>query len=274
MLSSVTVPINRRNPHKSGIKSRSYGGNVRACWLLFGSKMVASFGAARPSIDAPAMSPILQSDLLPASRDLSSICERLARSFNLEPNVVRLIRFSPFCELILRLAAPFKNRLAQRQYMCRQLGTLIRARIHLFVARPTSNNTYWDILRVLKEDLMLRVIVMLVLFCTAAKAETVDVKYRGVVDLKPFTCKDAKSSFIDRTCYDAKRCSSSLRALGITIANYPSLHTRNFSSRTRWDATSTPTSKAREKTALLIAVKKRRRPISVSRRRREAFLPS
>lgn len=33
-------------------------------------------------------------------------------------------------------------------------------------------------------------------------AETVDVKYRGPVDLKPFTCTDTKSSFVNRVCYD------------------------------------------------------------------------
>lgn len=36
----------------------------------------------------------------------------------------------------------------------------------------------------------------------AARAETVDVKYRGLVDLKPFTCTDTKSSFVNRVCYD------------------------------------------------------------------------
>jgi hypothetical protein len=50
----------------------------------------------------------------------------------------------------------------------------------------------------------MRTLAILLLTCTIACAETVDVKYRGVVDLKPFACKDAKSSFIDRTCYDAK----------------------------------------------------------------------
>jgi hypothetical protein len=50
----------------------------------------------------------------------------------------------------------------------------------------------------------MRILALLLLTCTIANAETVDVKYRGVVDLKPFTCKDAKSSFIVRTCYDAK----------------------------------------------------------------------
>lgn len=38
----------------------------------------------------------------------------------------------------------------------------------------------------------------------AAHAETVNVKYRGVVDLKPFVCKDTVSSFVNRVCYDEK----------------------------------------------------------------------
>jgi hypothetical protein len=45
---------------------------------------------------------------------------------------------------------------------------------------------------------------LLVLFwATAAQAETVDVKYHGSVDLKPFTCLDVnRSSFVERVCYD------------------------------------------------------------------------
>jgi hypothetical protein len=38
-----------------------------------------------------------------------------------------------------------------------------------------------------------------------ANAETVSVKYRGEVDLAPFACEaTARSSFIERICYDAK----------------------------------------------------------------------
>lgn len=38
---------------------------------------------------------------------------------------------------------------------------------------------------------------------STAKAETVDVKYRGAVDLKPFACQDiTRSSFVHRVCYD------------------------------------------------------------------------
>ena len=38
--------------------------------------------------------------------------------------------------------------------------------------------------------------------CAAAQAEVVDVKYRGPADLKPFTCTDTVSSFVNRVCYD------------------------------------------------------------------------
>jgi hypothetical protein len=42
-----------------------------------------------------------------------------------------------------------------------------------------------------------------VLIATPASSETVQVKYRGVVDLRPFTCADTpRSSFIQRVCYD------------------------------------------------------------------------
>jgi hypothetical protein len=35
-------------------------------------------------------------------------------------------------------------------------------------------------------------------------AETVDVKHRGTVDLKPFACQDVtRSSLVNRVCYDA-----------------------------------------------------------------------
>ncbi|WP_366145376.1 KTSC domain-containing protein [Candidatus Accumulibacter sp. ACC007] len=38
-----------------------------------------------------------------------------------------------------------------------------------------------------------------------ANAESVDVKYRGLVDLAPFQCEWlSRSSFIKRLCYDAK----------------------------------------------------------------------
>jgi hypothetical protein len=45
--------------------------------------------------------------------------------------------------------------------------------------------------------------VIVLLFTAEDRAETVDVKYRGRVDLKTFECNDInRSSFIQRVCYD------------------------------------------------------------------------
>ena len=44
---------------------------------------------------------------------------------------------------------------------------------------------------------------IVLLFTAEVRSETVDVKYRGPVDLKTFECRDAnRSSFIQRVCYD------------------------------------------------------------------------
>lgn len=54
-------------------------------------------------------------------------------------------------------------------------------------------------------DPVIRLIVaaLVLLLATPLCAETVTVKYRGVVDLKPFACTDTpRSSFIRRVCYD------------------------------------------------------------------------
>ena len=40
------------------------------------------------------------------------------------------------------------------------------------------------------------------IICGSVVAETVEVKYHGPVDLKPFSCTDTKSSFVNRVCYD------------------------------------------------------------------------
>jgi hypothetical protein len=45
--------------------------------------------------------------------------------------------------------------------------------------------------------------IVAILITTQAHSETVDVKYRGTVNLKPFACTDTpRSSFIHRVCYD------------------------------------------------------------------------
>jgi hypothetical protein len=42
-----------------------------------------------------------------------------------------------------------------------------------------------------------------ILLTADVRSETVDVKYRGPVDLKPFECRDiTRSSFIQRVSYD------------------------------------------------------------------------
>lgn len=46
------------------------------------------------------------------------------------------------------------------------------------------------------------IVAALALISLSASAETVDVKYRGPVDLKPFSCRDVVSSFVRRICYD------------------------------------------------------------------------
>lgn len=46
-------------------------------------------------------------------------------------------------------------------------------------------------------------VLIVLLFTAEARAESVDVKYRGGVDLKTFDCRDINpSSFIQRVCYD------------------------------------------------------------------------
>jgi hypothetical protein len=49
----------------------------------------------------------------------------------------------------------------------------------------------------------IRITLMLLLTASYACAESVDVKYRGPVDLKPFLCDDInRSSLVSRVCYD------------------------------------------------------------------------
>ena len=45
--------------------------------------------------------------------------------------------------------------------------------------------------------------VIILLLTAEVRSESVDVKYRGPVDLKTFECRDTpRSSFIQRVCYD------------------------------------------------------------------------
>ena len=46
-------------------------------------------------------------------------------------------------------------------------------------------------------------VLIVLLFTAEVRSETVDVKYRGPIDLKTFDCRDiSRSSFIQRVCYD------------------------------------------------------------------------
>ncbi|MBO4226637.1 KTSC domain-containing protein [Bradyrhizobium neotropicale] len=57
--------------------------------------------------------------------------------------------------------------------------------------------------------------VYIFLAITPASSETVDVKYRGLVDLRPFVCTDTpRSSFIQRVCYDKTESYMLLRLRG------------------------------------------------------------
>jgi hypothetical protein len=66
------------------------------------------------------------------------------------------------------------------------------------------------------------------LMAVPAISETVDVKYRGAVDLKPFVCTDTpRSSFIQRVCYD-KAQSYMLISLKGTYYHYCELPASTF----------------------------------------------
>jgi hypothetical protein len=65
---------------------------------------------------------------------------------------------------------------------------------------------------------MIRLIAFMLatLVTTQASSETVDVKYRGLVDLKPFACTDTpRSSFIQRVCYDKSQSYMLINLKGI-----------------------------------------------------------
>ena len=66
------------------------------------------------------------------------------------------------------------------------------------------------------------------LIASPVSSETVDVKYRGTVDLKPFACTDTpRSSFIQRVCYD-KGQSYMLISLKGTFYHYCELPPATF----------------------------------------------
>jgi hypothetical protein len=68
----------------------------------------------------------------------------------------------------------------------------------------------------------------LFLLTAEGQSETVDVKYRGPVDLKTFECRDTpRSSFIQRVCYD-KRQSYMIINLKGTYYHYCELSPATF----------------------------------------------
>lgn len=46
------------------------------------------------------------------------------------------------------------------------------------------------------------IVALVVCFASPLRSESVNVKYRGLVDLKPFVCAETESSFVKRVCYD------------------------------------------------------------------------
>src|SRR5260370_41126862 len=73
-------------------------------------------------------------------------------------------------------------------------------------------------------------VLILLLLTTEVRSETVDVKYRGPVDLKTFECRDInRSSFIQRVCYD-KAQSYMIISLRGTYYHYCELPPATFDS--------------------------------------------
>jgi KTSC domain len=70
--------------------------------------------------------------------------------------------------------------------------------------------------------------IFLLLLTAEVHSETVDVKYRGPVDLKAFECRDVnRSSFIQRVCYD-KAQSYMIISLKGTYYHYCELPSATF----------------------------------------------
>jgi hypothetical protein len=91
------------------------------------------------------------------------------------------------------------------------------------------------------------VAILFFLISASARAESVAVKYRGVVDLKPFACTETpRSSFIQRVCYDKAQSYMliDLRGTTTTIANCRPRRSRPSWRRRRWGNSTIRTSKA------------------------------
>lgn len=101
------------------------------------------------------------------------------------------------------------------------------------------------------------------LWSIGVQAETVDVKYRGSVDLSPFQCTDTpRSSFVERVCYD-KRNQYMIVRLKSTYYHYcemPEPTFNAFVTASSMGQYSTRTSRAGARTARSTAGRTRCRP--------------
>jgi hypothetical protein len=71
---------------------------------------------------------------------------------------------------------------------------------------------------------------ILLLLAAEVRSESVDVKYRGPVDLKTFECRDTpRSSFIQRVCYDKPQSYMIINLKG-TYYHYCELPSATFDS--------------------------------------------
>jgi hypothetical protein len=79
---------------------------------------------------------------------------------------------------------------------------------------------------------------LLVGIAAACRSETVDVKYRGPVDLAPFMCEAIeRSSFIQRVCYDHWFASQASRTLTILPSDQSRSVTPAVVASLRWGST-------------------------------------
>jgi hypothetical protein len=87
---------------------------------------------------------------------------------------------------------------------------------------------------------------VLVGITTGSRSETVDVKYRGPVDLTPFACDSIeRSSFIQRVCYDHENAYMivSLNGTYYHYATSTAPRLTRFWRQTPWGGSSTPLSR-------------------------------
>ncbi|MFT4115932.1 KTSC domain-containing protein [Bradyrhizobium sp.] len=79
-----------------------------------------------------------------------------------------------------------------------------------------------------QRSFILAALVLLAVYLLPSYGETVDVKYRGPVDLKTFACNDiSRSSFITRICYDRAKQYMIIR-LNTTYYHYCELPPATF----------------------------------------------